>query len=91
MSRSSSLNPSAREKESQIRQILSRALEKASCSALTDDEVSTLKDMLHKTPETALEMLEPDIHCFAGTTEYNPILFREAILPLLIASPLREE
>lgn len=91
MSRSSSLNPLIRDREQQVRQILSKGLEKASCATLTEDETATLKEMIHKTPETALEILEPDIQSFAGTIEFNAPFFRDLILPLLLSSPLREE
>ena len=91
MSRSASLNPLARDRDQQVRQILSKGLEKASCVTLTEDETATLKEMIHKTPETALEILEPDIQSFSGTIEFNPLFFRDSILPLLLSSPLREE
>lgn len=91
MSRSSSLNPSTREREHQIRQILSKGLEKASCATLTDDESTTLREIINKTPDIAVEIIEPDIQSFSGTIEFNPIFFRESILPLLLSSPLREE
>ena len=91
MSRSSSLNPLTRDREQQVRQILSKGLEKASCATLTQEESATLTEMIHKTPETALEILEPDIQSFAGTIESNPSFFRDSILPLLLSSPLREE
>jgi hypothetical protein len=91
MSRSSSLNPSTRERENQIRQMLSKGLEKASCSALTDEESSTLKELIHKTPDIALEIIEPDIQSISGTIEFNPTFFRDSILPLLLSSPVREE
>ena len=91
MSRSSSLNPSAFEREHYVRQILSKGLEKASCTALTADESSTLNEMISKYPDTTLELLEPDIQSFAGTIEFNPIIFRDKILPLLLSSRLREE
>ena len=91
MSRSSSLNPSTRERENQIRQMLSKGLEKASCSALTAEESSTLKELIHKTPDIALEIIEPDIQSISGTIEFNPTFFRDSILPLLLSSPVREE
>lgn len=91
MSRSSSLNPLTREREHQIRQILSKGLEKVSCASLTDDELETLREMIDKAPDIAVEILEPDIQSFSGTIEFNPIFFREFILPLLLSSPLREE
>lgn len=91
MSRSSSLNPLTRDREQQVRQILSKGLEKVSCATLTEEESATLKELIHKAPETALEILEPDIQSFAGTIEFNPSFFRDSILPLLLSSPLREE
>ena len=91
MSRSSSQNPVARDRDHQIRQMISKGLEKASCTNLTNDESITLTELIHKNPETALEILEPSIQSFAGTIELNPVIFRETILPLLISSPLREE
>ena len=91
MSRSSSLNPSAFEREHYVRQILSKGLEKASCTALTPEESSTLSEMIQKYPDTMLELFEPDIQSFAGTIEFNPLIFRERILPLLLSSPLNEE
>jgi len=91
MSRSSSLNPSAFEREHYVRQILSKGLEKASCTTLTSDESFTLNEMISKYPDTTLELLEPDIQSFAGTIEFNPIIFRDRILPLLLSSPLSEE
>jgi len=91
MSRSSSLNPSAFEREHYVRQILSKGLAKASCATLTADESSTLNEMISKYPDTTLELLEPDIQSFAGTIEFNPIIFRDRILPLLLSSPLSEE
>lgn len=91
MSRSSSLNPSTRDRDHQIRQILSKGFEKASCTTLTEDESATIKEMLNKTPDIAVEILEPDIQSFSGTIEFNPVLFRDSILPLLLSSPLREE
>jgi hypothetical protein len=91
MSRSSSLNPSARDRENQVRQMLSKGFEKASCAALTDDEAMTLKELINKTPDTVLEIIEPDIHSISGTIEFNPTFFRETVLPLLLSSPLREE
>jgi hypothetical protein len=91
MSRSSSLNPSNRDREQQIKQILSKGLEKASCSTLSDEETAQMKEMIHKTPETTLEILEPSVLSFAGTIEFNAALFRDTILPLLLSSPLREE
>lgn len=91
MSRSSSLNPSAFEKEHYVRQILSKGLEKASCIALTTEETSTLNEMILKYPDTTIELLEPDIQSFAGTIEDNPVIFRDRILPLLLSSPLSEE
>lgn len=91
MSRSSSLNPLTRDREHQVRQIISKGLEKASCATLTEEETATLKEMIHKTPETALEILEPDIQSFAGMIEFNPSFFRDSILPLLLSSSLREE
>ena len=51
----------------------------------------TLKELIHKTPEIALEIIEPDIQSISGTIEFNPNLFRDSILPLLLSSPLREE
>jgi hypothetical protein len=89
MSRSGSATPTAR--DHQIRQMISKGLEKASYTSLTMDEVITLTELIHKNPETALETLEPSIQSFAGTIEFNASLFRETILPLLISSPLREE
>jgi SOS-response transcriptional repressor LexA len=71
--------------------MLSKGLEKASCSALTDDESATLKEVIHKTPDIALEIIEPDIQSISGTIESNPTIFRDSILPLLLSSPLREE
>ena len=71
--------------------MISKGLEKASCTNLTSDEVITLTELIHKNPEMALEILEPSIQSFAGTIEFNASLFRETILPLLISSPLREE
>jgi hypothetical protein len=91
MSRLSTLNPLTRDREHQARQIISKGLEKASCATLTEEETATLKEMIHKAPETALEILEPDIQSFAGTIEFNPSFFRDLILPLLLSSPLREE
>ena len=91
MSRSFSLNPLTRDRENQVRQILSKGLEKASCVTLTEEETATLKEMIQKTPEAASEILEPDIQSFAGTIEFNPSFFRESVLPLLLSSPLREE
>ena len=91
MSRSSSLNPSTRDKEHHVRRMMSKGLERASCTSLSDDEAATLKDMINKSPDAALEILEPDILSFSGTIEFNPGLFRESILPLLLSSPLREE
>lgn len=91
MSRSGSTNPPARDRDHQIRQMISKGLEKASCTTLTNDEVITLTELIHKNPDTALEILEPSIQSFAGTIEFNALLFRETILPLLISSPLREE
>jgi hypothetical protein len=91
MSRSSSLNPSNRDREQQIRQMLSKGLEKASCSTLSDEETVHLKEIISKTPEITLEILEPSVLSFAGTIEFNSVLFRETILPLLLSSPLREE
>ena len=88
MSRSSS---STRERDRHIRQTLSKGLEKASCATLTDEEFATIKEMISIAPNIAVEILEPDIHSFSGTIEFNPILFREFILPLLLSSPLREE
>jgi len=66
-------------------------LEKASCATLSHEEIVALKRTLYERPEIAMEMLEPDIHSFAGTIEHNAELFRELILPLLLNSPLREE
>ena len=91
MSRSSSLNPLTRDREHQVRQIISKGLEKASCATLTEEETATLKEMIHKTPDTALEILEPDIQSFAGMIEFNPSFFRDSPLPLLLSSSLREE
>jgi hypothetical protein len=91
MSRSSSLNPSAFEREHYVRQILSKGLEKASCTALTTEESSTLSEMIQKYPDTTIELFEPDIQSFAGTIEFNPVIFRNRILPLLLSSPLSEE
>lgn len=91
MSRSSSLNPSSRERERQLREMLSKGLEKAYITTLSDDEVVTLTDIINKTPEMAIEIIEPTIQFFMGTIEYNAGLFRDVILPLLINSPSREE
>jgi hypothetical protein len=91
MSRSSSLNPSAFEREHYVRQILSKGLEKASCTALTPEESSTVSEMIQKYPDTTIELFEPDIQSFAGTIEFNPLIFRNRILPLLLSSPLSEE
>jgi hypothetical protein len=88
MSRSSS---STRERDHHIRQTLSKGLEKASCATLTDEEFAAIEEMIIGTPNIAVEILEPDIQSFSGTIEFNPILFREIILPLLLSSSLREE
>jgi len=91
MSRSSSTNLGTRDRDHQIRQMISKGLEKASCTSLTNDENITLTELISKNSETALEIFEPSIQSFAGTIEFNPQLFRQTILPLLISSPLREE
>ena len=91
MSRSSSRTPAARAREHEIRQMISKGLEKASCASLTNDENITLAELITKNPDMALEIVEPSIQSFAGIIEFNPALFRQTILPLLISSPLREE
>jgi hypothetical protein len=91
MSRSSSLAPMGREKARDIRQMLSQGLEKVCVSSLTDDETTSLKEIISKTPDTALEILEPSIQYFSGIIEWNAELFRDTILPLLLSSTMREE
>jgi len=91
MSRSSSLAPMGREKARDIRQMLSQGLEKVCVSTLTDDETTSLKEIISKTPDTALEVLEPSIQYFSGIIEWNAELFRDTILPLLLSSTMREE
>lgn len=91
MSRGSSLNPSTRDKEHRVRQIVAKGLEKASCTTLSEDETTNLMELIHKAPDIALDILEPSIQYFGGTIEFNPEFFRESILPLLLSSPLREE
>jgi len=80
-----------RDREQQLRQVLSKGLEKASCSPLTEEETTTLKDMIQMSPDAVLEIIEPDIQSVSGTIEFNASLFRESILPLLLSSPLRDE
>jgi hypothetical protein len=91
MSRGGSMNPSTRERERQMREILAKGLEKACTATLSEDEVITLTDIVNKSPEMTLEIIEPTIQFFLGTIENNAQLFRERILPLLINSPLCEE
>ena len=71
--------------------MMSKGFDKASYSTLTDDETIELNEIINKSPETAFEILEPSMQSFLGFLKYNPIFFREKILPLLLASPLREE
>ena len=71
--------------------MLSKGLDKASLENLTDDETMELKEIISKSPETALEILEPSMQSFMGFLTYNPVFLRETILPLLLSSPLREE
>jgi len=91
MGRGGSMNPSMRERERQMREMLSKGLEKAYTTNLSEDEVITLTDLVQKVPEMTIEIIEPTIQFFLGTIENNAQLFRESILPLLINSPLREE
>src|SRR5579859_6626701 len=88
MSRSSSQSGSHPQ---QTRELLSKAIEQASCQTLTDDEVMMLNDMLFKYPNVAIDILEPSIHSFSGMIEWNAGIFRSTILPLLLSSPLQEE
>jgi|SRR5579862_9343064 len=91
MSRAGSMNPSTRERERQMREMLSKGLEKAYITTLSEEEVMTLTDLINKSPEMAIEIIEPTIQFFLGMIDFNAELFREIILPLLIHSYLREE
>lgn len=71
--------------------MLSKGLDKASLEALTDDEAMELKEIINKSPETVLEILEPSMQSFMGFLTHNLVFLRETILPLLLSSPLREE
>ena len=75
------------------RSLLSNGLEQASCSELSSDEMHMLTDLIKKFPSLVLEMFEPTVQMCGGTIRHNPKLFREWLLPLLVAdeSPFREE
>ena len=71
--------------------MMSKGLEKAYTTNLSEDEIITLKDLVEKNPEMAIDIIEPTIQMFLGTIENNSTLFRDTLLPLMINSPLREE
>jgi hypothetical protein len=85
------MNPLMRERDHSLRQALAGALEKLSCSALSEEEATQLNEMVTKSADAAKEMLESSIQSFQGMIEFNAAVFRETILPLLLDSPLREE